>query len=83
MASIRKHYGKWQVHIRKKFAKPIVKSFISKEDADKYARELAPDNFWDALTDGDNSHFTAGLVGSCWLQKLRYVTVELGFFRGG
>ena len=40
MASIRKHYGKWQVHIRKKFAKPIVKSFISKEDADKYAREI-------------------------------------------
>ena len=39
MASIRKHYGKWQVHIRKKFAKPIVKSFISKIDAEKYARE--------------------------------------------
>jgi len=40
MASIRKHYGKWQVHIRKKFAKPIVKSFISKIDAEKYAREI-------------------------------------------
>jgi|TARA_B100001964_G_scaffold31451_1_gene32708 isopropylmalate/homocitrate/citramalate synthase len=39
VASIRKHYGKWQVHIRKKLAKSIVKSFVLKKDAEKYARE--------------------------------------------
>ena len=39
MASIRKHYGKWQVHIRKKLAKTIIRSFVLKEDAEKYARE--------------------------------------------
>ncbi len=36
MASIRKHYAKWQVHTRKKFAKPIAKSFVSKIDAERY-----------------------------------------------
>ena len=42
MACIRKHYGKWQVLVRKKFAKPIVKSFVSKIAAKKYARETEP-----------------------------------------
>ena len=40
MACIRKHYGKWQVLIRKKFAKPITKTFVSKIAAEKYAREI-------------------------------------------
>ena len=40
MACIRKHYGKWQVLIRKNFAKAITKSFVSKIDAEKYAREI-------------------------------------------
>ena len=39
MACIRKHYGKWQVLIRKKFVKPITKTFVSKIAAEKYARE--------------------------------------------
>ena len=39
MATIRPMRGKWQVLIRKKFAKPITKTFIYKTDAEKYARE--------------------------------------------
>jgi|TARA_B110000914_G_C15162744_1_gene309115 hypothetical protein len=39
MATIRKHYKKWQVIIRRKFATPIIKSFTLKEDAEKYARD--------------------------------------------
>ena len=39
MATIRKKRGKWQVLIRKKFHTPISKTFVTKEDADKYARE--------------------------------------------
>ena len=31
MATIRKHYEKWQVLIRRKFAKTIIKSFVLKE----------------------------------------------------
>ena len=40
MVCIRKHYGKWQVLIRKNFAKAITKTFITKIDAEKYAREI-------------------------------------------
>ena len=39
MATIRLMKGKWQVLIRKKLAKHIVKSFTYKADAEKYARE--------------------------------------------
>jgi hypothetical protein len=39
MATIRNHYGRWQVLIRRKFAKTISKSFAYKADAEKYARE--------------------------------------------
>ena len=39
MATIREKRGKWQVLIRKKFAKPVTKTFIYKTDAEKYARE--------------------------------------------
>ena len=40
MASIRQMRGKWQVLIRRKFAKHITKSFVLKSDAEKYAREI-------------------------------------------
>jgi len=39
MATIREKRGKWQVLIRKKFAKHITKTFVYKHDAEKYARE--------------------------------------------
>ena len=39
MAHIRRKRNKWQVLIRKKFHKNIAKSFVLKEDAEKYARE--------------------------------------------
>ena len=39
MATIRKMKGKWQVLIRKKYAKHITKSFVYRHDAEKYARE--------------------------------------------
>jgi len=40
-------------------------------------------NYSGALTKGITRHITAGLVGSCCFQKLRFVTVELGFYRRG
>jgi len=39
MATIRRKRKGWQVLIRKKFAKQIIKTFVLKEDAEKYARE--------------------------------------------
>ena len=39
MATIRQMRRKWQVLIRRKFAKHITKSFVLKSDAEKYARE--------------------------------------------
>ena len=39
MATIRKRKGKWQVMIRRKFAKQIIKTFVYEIDARKYARE--------------------------------------------
>ena len=39
MATIRQMKGKWQVLIRKKFAKHLTKTFVYKHDAEKYARE--------------------------------------------
>ena len=36
---IRRKRKGWQVLIRKKFAKQIIKTFVLKEDAEKYARE--------------------------------------------
>jgi prophage DNA circulation protein len=40
MATYRKRSGKWHMEIRKKFHKPISKTFALKEDAEKYAREI-------------------------------------------
>ena len=39
MANIRKRFGKWQCQIRRTFHKPIIKTFASKQDAHKWARE--------------------------------------------
>ena len=39
MSTIRKHYKKWQVIIRRKYHKTLRKGFTLKEDAEKYARE--------------------------------------------
>jgi len=39
MSTIRKRKGKWQVMIRRKFAKQIIKTFVYKIDARKYALE--------------------------------------------
>jgi len=39
MSTIRKRKGKWFVEIRKKYFKPIRKTFEYKLDAEKYARE--------------------------------------------
>ena len=39
MASIYKKRGKWSALIRRSFHKPIHKSFISKQDAQRWARE--------------------------------------------
>ena len=35
-----KRSGKWRVLIRRKFTKTISKTFVTKEDADKYALEI-------------------------------------------
>jgi len=37
MATMEKRSGKWRVLIRRKFTKTISKTFVTKEDADKYA----------------------------------------------
>jgi len=39
MSTIRKRKGKWQVMIRRKFAKQIIKTFVYEIDVRKYARE--------------------------------------------
>ena len=39
MASINKRSGKWPVSIRRSFHKPMYKVFVSKYDAQKWARE--------------------------------------------
>ena len=39
MASITRKRGKWLVSIRRSFHKPIYKSFIAKQDAQRWARE--------------------------------------------
>ena len=39
MATILKKFGKWQVSIRRSFHKPIYKTFISKQDAQRWGRE--------------------------------------------
>ena len=39
MATIQKRSGKWRVLIRRKFTKTLCKTFVLKEDADKFARE--------------------------------------------
>ena len=40
MATFEKRSGKWRVLIRRKFTKTISKTFVTKEHADQYAREI-------------------------------------------
>ena len=39
MSTIRKRKGKWFVEIRKKYFRPIRKTFVNKQEAEKFARE--------------------------------------------
>jgi len=39
MATIVKKRGKWFVQIRRSFHKPIYKTFVSKQDAQRWSRE--------------------------------------------
>ena len=39
MATILKKFGKWQVSIRRSFHKPLYKTFITKQDAQRWGRE--------------------------------------------
>ena len=39
MASIRKHWDKWQVQIRRQGSPAVSKSFINRRDADNWARQ--------------------------------------------
>lgn len=41
MASIRKYRGKWQVQIRRKGISALSKTFITKKDAETWARRTA------------------------------------------
>ena len=40
MATMEKRSGKWRVLIRRKFSKTMSRTFVLKQDADKYAREI-------------------------------------------
>jgi integrase len=39
MANIRKRFGKWQCQIRRSFHKPLIRTFASKLDAQRWSRE--------------------------------------------
>lgn len=43
MATIRKHRGKWQVQVRRKNCRPVVKSFIQRKDAEAWSRQTELD----------------------------------------
>ena len=43
MASIRNRNGKWQARITRKGQQPIAKSFLSKQDAERWARQVEID----------------------------------------
>lgn len=40
MATFRNRHGKWQAHVQRKGQQPVSKSFQSKQDAEKWARQL-------------------------------------------
>jgi integrase len=40
MATFRNRHGKWQARVRRKGQQPVTKSFQSKQDAEKWARQL-------------------------------------------
>ena len=39
MANIRKRFGKWQCQIRRSFHKPLIRTFVTKQDAQRWSRE--------------------------------------------
>lgn len=43
MASIRNRNGKWQARITRKGEQPIAKSFQSRQDAERWARQIETD----------------------------------------
>jgi hypothetical protein len=43
MASIRNRQGKWQARIIRKGYAPITKSFLAKQDAERWARQIESD----------------------------------------
>ena len=40
MATFRNRHGKWQARVQRKGQQPVSKSFQSKQDAEKWARQL-------------------------------------------
>jgi len=65
MATIRKLRGKWQVLIRRKFNKPIYKSFSLKEDAKTWARKTE--------LEIEQGTFKDNTLAKCLLAKFRYL----------
>ena len=60
MASIRNRNGKWQARITRKGEKPIAKSFQSKQDAERWARQIESDidkGSYTNLVLADRTHF--------------------------
>jgi hypothetical protein len=43
MATFRNRHGKWQARVQRKGQQPISKSFQSKQDAKKWAKQLEAD----------------------------------------
>jgi len=43
MATFRNRHGKWQARVQRKGQQPVSKSFQSKQDAEKWARQLESD----------------------------------------
>lgn len=43
MATFRNRHGKWQARVQRKGQLPVSKSFQSKQDAEKWARQLESD----------------------------------------
>jgi hypothetical protein len=43
MATFRNRHGKWQARVARKGIKPISKSFQSKQDAERWARQVEAD----------------------------------------
>jgi hypothetical protein len=47
MATFRNRHGKWQARVQRKGQQPVSKSFQSKEDAQRWARQVEADPLQD------------------------------------